>query len=98
VQPINLSQQTQPPICFVYHQDHVKMVCTVDKGSVCKVDTQAVALVRTFVPKEFNDTRVQVIDDLHGKVENTRLIDVYFTDTIQFSLMAIHAFMDCIVL
>jgi hypothetical protein len=41
---------------------------------------------------------VIVQGDLHGKVEQTRLVDLDFTDASLFPQMDIHAFMDCITL
>jgi hypothetical protein len=74
------------------------MVHTTVRGRSPKMLPRLLHTVRTIVPKEFIDPCVQVIDDLHGKVEHTHLMDIDFTDPIQFPLMAIHAFMDCTIL
>jgi hypothetical protein len=47
------------------------------------------------VPNEFIDPWVEVLDDLHGKVEHTQLVDIDFTDVAQYLSMVVHTFMDC---
>jgi hypothetical protein len=38
------------------------------------------SLPKSVVPVEFIDPWVQVLGDLHGKVEQTRLLDINFID------------------
>jgi hypothetical protein len=64
------------------------MVCTVGQGG----------LPKTIVPMDFIDLWVTIQGDLHGKVEQTCLVDLDFTDTVEYPHMAIHSFMDCVTL
>jgi len=64
------------------------MVCTTIRGD----------LPNFFVPEEFINTWVEVIGDLHNKVEKNWLLDIDFTDATQFLQMVIHAFMDFLAL
>jgi hypothetical protein len=61
------------------------MVCVVGQGD----------LPKTVILDEFIDLRVIVQGNLHGKVEQTWLVDPNFIDASLFPKMAIHAFMDC---
>jgi hypothetical protein len=44
---------------------------------------------------DFIDPQVIVQGDMHGKVEQTRLVDLNFTNVVEFPHMDTNAFMDC---
>jgi hypothetical protein len=73
---MNLCLWPHPPVRFVYHHKYTRMVHTSGQGYAPKV----VSPITVFVPDEFIDPHVKVLDDLHGKVEHTRLVDIDFTD------------------
>jgi hypothetical protein len=55
-------------------------------------------LPKFIVPEEFIDPQVEVLGDLHGKVEQTQLLDIDLTDASQYPQMDIHTFMDFLAL
>jgi hypothetical protein len=54
------------------------------------------ALPKPAIPSEFIDPHVVVQGDLYGKVEQTRLLDLDFTNVVEHPHMAIHSYMDCV--
>jgi hypothetical protein len=67
-------------VIFLPKLAYVTMVHTIDWGD----------LPQTIVPMEFIDPRVTVQGDLHGKVEQTHLVDLDFTDVAEYPHMVIH--------
>jgi hypothetical protein len=67
------------------------MIQTSGRGSFPKSPTPLIVFVST----EFINPQVEVLDDLHGKVEHTRMVDTDITDASQYPSMMIHTFQYC---
>lgn len=46
------------------------------------------------VPADVHDPRVDILGDLQGKVEQARLVDIYFSDSDLFPQMRVDSYMD----